>query len=80
MKIRINHLLEGAEQAEGLAVIIDVFRAFSLECWLYAMGAEEIRPVGAIGDALAWRGRDPGCLLIGERHGRKPSNACLPEH
>ena len=71
MKIRINHLLEGAKQAEGLAVIIDVFRAFSLECWLYAMGAEEIRPVGAVGDALAWRVRDPGCLLIGERHGRK---------
>ena len=71
MKIRILHLIEGARQAEGLAVVIDVFRAFSLECWLYAMGAEEIRPVGAIEEALAWREKDPGCVLIGERHGRK---------
>ncbi len=71
MDIRILHLIEGAKQAEGLAVVIDVFRAFSLECWLFAMGAEEIRPVGEIGEALAWRDRAPGCVLIGERHGRK---------
>ena len=71
MEIRINHLLESAKEAEGLAVVIDVFRAFSLECWLYAMGAAEIRPVGAVEDALAWREKDPACVLIGERHGRK---------
>ena len=71
MNIRINHLLEGAKEAEGLAVVIDVFRAFSLECWLFAMGAAEIRPAGAVEDALAWREKDPGCVLIGERHGRK---------
>ena len=71
MEIEIYHLLEGARRAEGLTVVIDVFRAFSLECWLYAMGAEKIRPVGAIEEALAWREKDPGCVLIGERHGRK---------
>ena len=71
MDIRIFHLIEGARQAEGLAVIIDVFRAFSLENWLYAMGAREIRPIGAVEEALAWREKDPGCVLIGERHGRK---------
>ncbi len=71
MDIRITRLIEGARQAEGLAVVIDVFRAFSLECWLYAMGASEIRPVGAVGEALSWREKDPGCVLIGERHGRK---------
>ena len=60
MDIGIYHLIEGAKQAEGLAVVIDVFRAFSLECWLYAMGAAEIRPVGGIGEALAWREKDPG--------------------
>ena len=71
MKVEIRRLIEGAKQAEGLAVVIDVFRAYSLECWLYAMGAAEIRPVGAVEEALAWRERDPGCVLIGERHGRK---------
>ena len=34
MDIKILHLLEGADQAKGLAVVIDVFRAFSLECYL----------------------------------------------
>ena len=71
MEIRINHLIEGAKQAEGLVVIIDVFRAFSLECWLFAMGAKEIRPVGAVEEALSWREKDPDAVLIGERHGRK---------
>ena len=71
MEIGIYHLIEGARQADGLAVVIDVFRAFSLECWLFAMGAAEIRPVGAVDEALAWREKDPGCVLIGERHGRK---------
>ena len=55
MDIRILHLIDGARQAEGLTVVIDVFRAFSLECWLYAMGAGEIRPVSGIEEALSWR-------------------------
>ena len=70
MNTEILHLIDGARQAEGLTVVIDVFRAFSLECWLFAMGAEEIRPVGSISEALSWRMKDPGCVLIGERHGR----------
>ena len=48
MKIEIRHLIEGARQADGLTVIIDVFRAFSMECWLYALGAAEVRPVSII--------------------------------
>jgi 2-phosphosulfolactate phosphatase len=71
MDIRICHLIEGARQAEGLAVIIDVFRAFSMECWLYALGAREVRPVGTIEETFAWRQKDPDCILVGERHGRK---------
>ncbi|MCR5108354.1 MAG: 2-phosphosulfolactate phosphatase [Lachnospiraceae bacterium] len=70
MKIEIYHLIEGARKAEGLTVIIDVFRAFSLECYLCAMGASQIRPVGTIKEAFAWRERDKDCILIGERHGR----------
>ena len=70
MNITIRRLIEGAKEADGLAVIIDVFRAFSLECYLFAAGAREIRPVGSIEDTFAWRKKDPECLLIGERHGR----------
>ena len=71
MDIRILRLIGGARQAEGLTVIIDVFRAFSLECRLYAFGAAEVRPVGALEEAMAWRKKDPGAVLIGERHGAR---------
>ena len=71
MNIGIYHLIEGAKQADGLTVIIDVFRAFSMECYLYAMGAGEVRPVGTIEETFAWRKKDPNCVLVGERHGKK---------
>lgn len=71
MNIDIFHLIDGAKQADGLVVVIDVFRAFSMECWLYALGAREIRPVGSVADAFAWREKDPDCILVGERKGRK---------
>ena len=70
-KINIFHLIEGAKQAEGLTVIIDVFRAFSLECYLYDMGVKEIRPVGTIEESFALGSSIPGSILIGERGGEK---------
>ena len=48
MDIQILQLLEGAERARGLTVIIDVLRAFSLECFLADWGAAELRPVGSL--------------------------------
>ncbi len=69
--IEIFHLIEGARKAEGLVVIIDVFRAFSLECYLYDMGAKEIRPVGTVEDAFSLHDRIDNSLLVGERHGKK---------
>lgn len=70
MKIRILELIEGAKQARGLTVIIDVFRAFSLECYLYDLGAALIRPIGTVEEAFAMRDRHPGALLVGERRGK----------
>lgn len=71
MDIRILELIEGAKHAEGLTVVIDVFRAFSLECYLFARGAREILPVGDINEAYALKREDPARILIGERHGKK---------
>jgi len=71
MKINILHLIEGAKQAEGLTVIIDVFRAFSLECYLYDMGVKKIRPVGTIEEAFKLKNELKDSVLIGERHGKK---------
>lgn len=70
-KINIYHLIEGAKKAEGLTVIIDVFRAFSLECYLYDRGVKEIRPVGTIEEAFHLRGIIPDSVLVGERKGKK---------
>ena len=69
--VNILHLIEGAKQAKGLTVIIDVFRAFSLECYLYDMDVKQIRPVGTIEEAFSLRSRSPNSVLIGERHGKK---------
>lgn len=71
MNVQILQLLEGAKQARGLTVVIDVFRAFSLECYLASMDAAEIRPVSSLDDALIWREKDPSAVLIGERGGKK---------
>lgn len=71
MQIKILHLIEGAKKAEGLTVIIDVFRAFSVECYLYEMGVKEIRPVGSIEDAFRLGEKIEGSVLVGERRGVK---------
>ena len=71
MHVNILHLIEGAKRAEGLTVIIDVFRAFSLECYLYDMGVKEIRPVGTIEEAFQMKADISDSVLIGERHGKK---------
>ena len=74
-EIRILELITGARRARGLTVIIDVLRAFSLECYLYDMGAAMIRPVGSVEDAFRLREEHPGSLMIGERGGRKIEGA-----
>ena len=69
--VNILHLIEGAKQAQGLTVIIDVFRAFSLECYLYDMDVKQIRPVGTIEEAFSLRNYIQNSILVGERHGKK---------
>jgi 2-phosphosulfolactate phosphatase len=71
MQIHLYELLEGAEKARGLTVIIDVFRCFSLECYLFSQGAARILPAGAVEEALSLKERFPDAVLFGERHGRK---------
>jgi len=70
-QIEILHLLEGAQKAQGLCVVIDVFRAFSLECWAYAAGVKQIIPAGTVEDAFALRDAHPEWLIAGERNGIK---------
>jgi 2-phosphosulfolactate phosphatase len=71
MRIEILDLIEGAKQARGLAVIIDVFRAFSTACYVARNGAKEIIPVGDVDLAYKLKAADPVCVLMGERKGQK---------
>ena len=71
MKIQILELIEGAKRAEGLTVIIDVFRAFTTECYCFAGGAEKSYPVGDMADAFAMKREHPDWVLLGERGGAK---------
>jgi 2-phosphosulfolactate phosphatase len=61
----------GAREARGVAVVIDVFRAFSVAPYAFDAGAARVLPVGEIEDALELGRRIPGALLAGERHARK---------
>lgn len=70
MNIRILQLIEGAKAARGLTVIIDVFRAFSLEVYLFAKGAERVIPVGDAAIAYQHKRDNPHYILAGERHGK----------
>jgi len=72
MQIEILQLLDGARQACGLTVIIDVFRAFSVACYAFDGGVQRIYPVGNIDEAYALKGEFPEFLLVGERNEQKP--------
>jgi 2-phosphosulfolactate phosphatase len=69
-EVRILQLEEGARQARGLTVIIDVFRAFSLECVLFGRGAERIICSASEERTRRMHAAHPETLLIGERGGR----------
>ncbi len=70
MDIRKSYYLDGAKNAEGLAVIIDVFRAFSTACYIYGSGAGRIILAANPEQALALKNDHPGCVLIGEKNAR----------
>jgi len=69
MNIQILQLIEGAQAARGLAVVIDVFRAFSLEPYLFDRGAEKILAVGSKERAYELKEMHPEYVLCGERKG-----------
>lgn len=72
MEIKILQLLDGAKDARGLTVIIDVFRAFSTACYAFGCGASKIFPIGDIKIAYEIKSKNPDFMLIGERNEQKP--------
>lgn len=72
MEIRLASLIGGAREAAGTAVIIDVFRAFTVAAIALSRGARRIIMVEDIATALACRSARRGDYCIGERGGAKP--------
>lgn len=69
MNIKILHLVEGAKEAKGITVIIDVFRAFSVEAYIMNNGVGKLIPVGDMQIAYDYKKENPDAVLIGERKG-----------
>ena len=70
MNIEVLHMIDGAKKAKGITVIIDVFRAFSVEAYFFANGAKEIIPVGDANLAYKLKEDHPDFILAGERGGK----------
>ncbi|MCA1759979.1 MAG: 2-phosphosulfolactate phosphatase [Bacteroidales bacterium] len=73
MEVKILQLLDGAKDAKGLTVIIDVFRAFSTACYVYDRGAVKIFPIDEIDQAYRLKEKNHDFVLIGERNEQKPA-------
>lgn len=69
MEIRRLSTVAGAREARGLAVIIDVFRAFTTAAHVMANGAEKIAPVLTVEESFRLKKLHPDWLQIGEEGG-----------
>lgn len=71
MRIECLDHVAGARAARGIAVVIDVFRAFSVAPHAFDAGAGRVFPIGAVDEAFELGRRFPGAVLAGERHARR---------
>jgi len=63
--------LADASSAEGVAIVIDVLRAFTTAAFAFSSGAERIIPVSGINEAQALNQKLSGSILMGEDHGMR---------
>ncbi len=69
--IEILHQIQGASRARGIAVVIDVLRAFSTACYLAAAGVGHIWATSDRASALRVAQTHGPAVLVGERRGRR---------
>ncbi|MCI0522609.1 MAG: 2-phosphosulfolactate phosphatase [Bacteroidales bacterium] len=73
MIITVKEFIAGAREAEGVTVIIDVFRAFSTACYAYDRGIRRLIDVASPAEALALRDKlRYGTVVAGEKDEMKP--------
>jgi 2-phosphosulfolactate phosphatase len=71
MEIATTDFVAGAQAARGTAIVIDVFRAFSVAAHAFARGAAGIIPMADIAAARKLKTLHPDFLLVGERFGKR---------
>jgi 2-phosphosulfolactate phosphatase len=71
MKVEILEFAEGAQKAKGVAVIIDVFRAFSVGCYAFDAGAVRIIATATVDAAFQLKKKYTNSVLVGEREEKK---------
>jgi 2-phosphosulfolactate phosphatase len=71
MEVEILEFVEGAKKAKGVAVIIDVFRAFTVACYASDGGTARIIATGSAEDAFLLKRKYKNSLLVGERDEKK---------
>jgi 2-phosphosulfolactate phosphatase len=70
--VRIARLLDGARQARGTVVIVDVFRCYTTAAVALAGGADGVILVAEPEEALALKAQGAGELCFGEVDGKMP--------
>lgn len=65
MKFRRRTLADG-QDIDGVAVVIDVLRAFTTAAWALHRGATDIVMATTVAEAYSLRRRWPGALIMGE--------------
>ena len=74
MEITIKEFIKGAQEAQGLTVIIDVFRAFSTACYAFDNGINRLLDVATPEEAFALRDKLKAEVIIaGEQDEKKPA-------
>lgn len=71
MKVNILEFVEGARNAKGVAVIIDVFRAFSVACYAFDAGAVRFIATSEVSEAFQLKEKYRNSVLVGERDEKK---------
>jgi 2-phosphosulfolactate phosphatase len=71
MKVEILEFVDGARNAKGVTVIIDVFRAFSVACYAFDAGAVRIIATSEVSEAFQLKKRYKNSVLVGERDEKK---------
>jgi 2-phosphosulfolactate phosphatase len=71
MKVEILEFVDGAKRAQGVTVIIDVFRAFSVACYAADAGAARIIATADVSEAFLLKKKYKNSVLVGERDEKK---------